>query len=234
MKELFFPDAQAVAQAAASEIAAAARAAVRDRNRFLLATSGGTTPWATMRALTREDLPWDRTHLFQVDERVAPAGHPERNFTQLRESFLDRLPIPLAGVYAMPVEEANLARAAAAYGATLRAVAGDPPVLDLVQLGLGEDGHTASLVPDDAALDETARDVAATAPYRGYRRLTLTYPAINRAREILWIVTGAAKAPALAQLRQGEHSIPAGRVRRDRALILSDVQGQRACMLPAH
>jgi 6-phosphogluconolactonase len=231
MKELFLPDAEAVAQRAAQVIAAAARAAVRARGRFVLATSGGTTPWSMMRALAREDVPWTRTHVFQVDERVAPAGHPQRNLTKLDEAFLSALPMPLAGVHAMPVEEADLARAAAEYCATLRAEAGDPAVLDLLQLGLGEDGHTASLVPQDAALDVTDRDVAATALYRGYRRLTLTYPAINRAREILWIVTGAAKGPALARLRQGDRSIPAGRVRRDRALILADVSAQRACMI---
>jgi len=234
MEELFLPDAEAVAQRAAQVIAASARAAVRARDRFVLATSGGTTPWSMMRALSREDVPWARTHLFQVDERVAPAGHPQRNLTRLSESFLSCLPVPLAGAYAMPVEETDLARAAAEYCATLRAVAGEPAVLDLVQLGLGEDGHTASLIPEDPVLDVTDSDVAATAPYRGYRRLTLTFPAINRAREILWIVTGAPKGPALAQLRQGERSIPAGRIQRDRALILADASAQRACVSPAH
>ena len=233
MEELFLPDTDAVAQRAAQVIAAAARAAVKARGRFVLATSGGTTPWLMMRALSREDVPWARTHLFQVDERVAPIGHPQRNLTRLRESFLDFLPVPLAGVYEMPVEAADLARAAAEYCATLRAEAGDPAVLDLVQLGLGEDGHTASLLLEDPVLDVTELDVAATTPYRGYRRLTLTYPAINRAREILWVVTGAAKGPALAQLRQGARSIPAGRVQRDRAMILADVSAQRASMLLA-
>ena len=228
MKEEILPDAESVARRAARVIAEAACAAVDARGRFLLATSGGATPWRMLRILADEDVPWARVHLFQVDERVAPESHPLRNLTHLSESLLAHLPVPLAGVHAMPVEQPDLALATAAYAATLRAEAGDPPVLDLVHLGLGEDGHTASLVPKDAALEMTDGDVAVTAPYLGYRRLTVTYPAINRARAIVWIVTGAAKGPALVRLRQGDHSIPAGRVQRAGALVLSDTSANLA------
>lgn len=222
MREESWPDPEAVARRAASLIAEAARAAVAARGRFVLAISGGATPWRMLRLLADEDVPWERVHLFQVDERVAPAGHAERNLTHLGDSLLAHLRVPPAGVHAMPVEQPDLAIAATGYAATLREHAGDPPVIDLVHLGLGDDGHTASLVPSDAALEIATEDVAVTAPYRGYRRLTLTYPIINRARGILWVVTGAAKSHALARLRRGDASIPAGRVRRDAALIIAD------------
>jgi len=232
MREEILPDAEAVAQRAAKLIAEAAREAIRLRGRFLLATSGGSTPWRMLSLLTHEDLPWARVHLFQVDERVAPEGHPDRNLTHLRESLLAHLPFPLAGVHVMPVEEPDLAIAAASYAATLRTEAGDPPVLDLIHLGLGEDGHTASLVPNASVLDVASDDVAVTAPYMGRRRLTLTYPTLNRARNLLWVVTGAAKGPALARLRRGDQSIPAGRVRRDLALLLCDASANLASRTP--
>jgi 6-phosphogluconolactonase len=215
------PDAEAVARRAARLIAEAAWEAVSLRGRFLVATSGGATPWRMLQRLAEEDLPWNLVHLFQVDERVAPEGDPDRNLTQLREALLARLPDPPA-VHAMPVDEPEPAAAAARYAATLRAVAGDPPVLDLVHLGLGADGHTASLLPGDPLLDEPRAEVAATRVYQGRRRLTLTLPVLDRARRILWVVTGAEKATALSRLRAGDPSIPAGRVRRDGALLLTD------------
>jgi 6-phosphogluconolactonase len=226
--EEILADADAVARRAAALIAEAARSAVAERGRFVLATSGGATPWRMLRHLADEDVPWEAVHLFQVDERVAPDGHPERNLTHLRESLLEHTPRPLAAVHAMPVEETDLDAAAAAYARNLRAVAGDPPVLDLVHLGLGADGHTASLLPGDAALRARADDVAATGPHQGRRRLTLTFSALHRARRILWVVTGAEKAPALSRLLQGDRSIPAGLVRRDRALVLSDAAAHPA------
>jgi 6-phosphogluconolactonase len=217
------PDADAVAQRAAQVIAAAARAAVQARGRFTLAVSGGHTPWVMLRLLAVEDVPWPGVDVFQVDERVAPAGDPDRNLTHLRESLLADAPLPAAQLHPMPVEEPDLSRAAQAYAATLRAVCGDPPVLDLVHLGLGPDGHTASLVPGDAVLGVHGADVAPTAgTYQGRRRLTLTYPAIDRARQILWVVTGAEKADALGKLRVGSPAIPGGRVRQERALVLAD------------
>ena len=215
-------DAESVAREAASRIAREAREAVAARGRFVVAFSGGHTPWIMLRALADDDVPWPGVHLVQVDERVAPPGDPDRNLTHLRTSLLDHAPLRPEQVHAMPVEAANLEAAAAQYAVTLAELTGSPPVLDLVHLGLGPDGHTASLVPGDAVLDVTDRDVALTGMYKGRRRMTLTYPLLNRARSILWLVTGGEKAGMLARLRAGDHSIPAGRVNPERALVLAD------------
>ena len=153
---------------------------------------------------------------------MAPAGDQDRNFTHLCESFLDRVPLRPEQIYAMPVESPDLDAAARNYALTLREVAGSPPVLDLAHLGLGPDGHTASLVPGDPALNVTDKDVVLTGMYQKRRRMTLTYPMLNRSRLILWVVTGAEKVDMLARLRAADVSIPAGRVRQDQALVLAD------------
>jgi len=222
MKIEVFDDADSVARAGASAIAAEARAAVASRSLFTLAVSGGHTPWMMLRALAKEDVPWARVHLFQIDERVAPEGHPDRNLTHLRESLLQYVTLPPGQVHAMPVESPDLDGAASQYASVLRGIAGTPPVLDLVHLGLGPDGHTASLVPGDPALDIDSADVAVTGVYQGRRRMTLTYPVLNRARRVLWIVTGSEKVEMLRRLRAGDRSIPAGRVRSDDAILLAD------------
>jgi len=216
------PDPGAVATRAAERIAQVARKAVAERGRCALAISGGATPWLAFRALAGEDVPWDRVHLFQVDERVAPSGDPERNFFHLKETLIDRIPIPAANVHPMPVEEEDLDAGARRYETILRGIAGTPPVLDLVQLGLGEDGHTASLFPGDAALRIVDADVAVSGLHKGRRRMTLTFPAIDRARCILWLVTGSGKSAPLERLLAGDRSIPAGRVRSDRAVLFAD------------
>jgi 6-phosphogluconolactonase len=221
METELLADAEAVAQRAAAVIAAEAREAVGARGRFVLAVSGGRTPWLMLRALAAEDVPWDAVHLFQVDERVAPAGDPDRNWTHLRESLLDHTPLRPDQAHAMPVEEPDLGAAAARYAQLLGQIAGQPPVLDLVHLGLGPDGHTASLVPGDPVLDVTDADVALTGPYQGRRRMTLTYPILNRSRRVLWVVTGSDKAGVLRRLLASDASIPAGRVRPDRGLMLA-------------
>jgi 6-phosphogluconolactonase len=218
----FLPDPEAVAIRAAERIAQVAVEAVTVRGRCALAFSGGTTPWAAFRALAGEDVPWDRVHLFQVDERVAPFVDSGRNYSHLREALIDRIAIPSANVHPMPVEEVDLDAGARRYEAILRRVAGSPPVLDLVQLGLGEDGHTASLFPGDAALQVIDADVAVSGLREGRRRMTLTFPAIDRAWCILWLVTGSGKTVALERLRAGDRSVPAGRVRSDRAVLLAD------------
>jgi 6-phosphogluconolactonase len=223
----YFPDPRTVAIRAAERIAQVAREAVTKRGRCALAISGGTTPWLAFKTLAGEDVPWDRVHLFQVDERVALSGDPERNYRHLKEALIDRIPIPPANVHPMPVEAEDLDAAARRYEAILRGIAGTPPVLDLVQLGLGEDGHTASLFPGDDALRIVDADVAVSGPYKGRRRMTLTFPAIDRARGILWLVTGAGKGEALGRLRSGDRSIPAGRVRSDRAILLADMAAAR-------
>lgn len=222
MKVEILPDAEAAAGRAAAVIAAAAREAVAARGRFVFAVSGGHSPWIMLRALAGEPLPWEKVHVFQVDERVAAAGDPDRNLTHLRESLLSRAPLPPEQIHAMPVEAADLDAAAAAYARTLESACGTPPVLDLAHLGLGADGHTASLVPGDPVLSVTDRDVALTAVYMGHRRMTLTYPVLDRARRVLWLVTGAEKAPVLPRLMRKDVTIPAGRVRAPDALIVAD------------
>jgi 6-phosphogluconolactonase len=209
------------AEKAAAFIAAQVAPAVSARGRFLLAVSGGRTPWQMLRALAREPLPWDRIHLFQVDERVAPAGDPDRNATHLRACF-EGTALGSDHIHAMPVEDADLDDAARRYAATLQELAGSPATLDLVHLGLGPDGHTASLVPNDPVLAVTDRDVALTGVYHERRRMTLTYPILNRARMILWLATGSDKAEVLPRLRDGDPSIPGGRIRRSGALIIAD------------
>jgi 6-phosphogluconolactonase len=215
-------DADAAARRAATIIAEAARAAIAARGRFVFAVSGGTTPWQMLRHLAGEDLPWAAVHIAQVDERAAPDGHPDRNLTHIRESLLAYSPIRPEQILAMPVTDPDLDVAATRYARSLEAVAGSPLVLDLVHLGLGPDGHTASLVPGDPVLKVTDRDVAATGEYQGRRRMTLTYPALNRARMVLWLATGAGKADMLVRLKAADPSIPAGRVRQENAVVVAD------------
>jgi len=215
-------DSDAVARRAAAIIAQAARDAVALRERFVMAVSGGRTPWMMLRALASEEVPWPSVYVLQVDERIAPAEDPGRNLMHLRASLLDNVPLPAGHIYAMPVESPDLPSAAAAYAATLERIAGSPPVLDLVHLGLGLDGHTASLVPHDPVLDVRDRDVAITGSYQGRQRMTLTYSVINRARQILWVVTGEEKASILRRLLAGDTSIPAGRVAREHARVIAD------------
>ena len=215
-------DADAVAQAAASFIASEARASVSARGRFVMAVSGGRTPWQMLRVLATEDLPWDHVHLFQVDERIAPAGHSDRNLTHIIESLGTESPLRREQIHAMPVESPDLDAAVENYSSRLEELAGFPPILDLAHLGLGPDGHTASLVPGDPVLDVVNADIALTGLYQGRKRLTLTYPILNRSRRILWVANGAEKATMLQRLRNGDPSIPAGRVNQSNALILTD------------
>ena len=205
-------DADAVAARAASYVAELARNAVRSRGRFTFAVSGGHTPWAMFAELAREDVPWADVELFQVDERVAPEGDKDRNLTHLTASIGDAP----ARVHPMPVNEADLQAAAAAYAEVL------PQRFDLVHLGLGPDGHTASLVPGDPVLEVTDALVGVTQPYQGHPRMTLTYPALARADQFLWLITGEDKRDALAKLLAGDESIPAGRVLATRSLVLAD------------
>lgn len=212
----------AVAERAAAIIAAEARAAVNERGRFVLAVSGGHSPRLTFRSLASLALPWSSIHIVQVDERVAPEGDSDRNLTLLRESLLDHVPLPPGQVHPMPVGAPDLEAAAAEYAATLRRIAGSPAVIDLTHLGLGPDGHTASLVPGDPVLNITDREIGITGLYQGRRRMTLTYPALNRSRRILWVVTGSDKAPMVARLLDGDPSIPAGRIRSEGAVLVTD------------
>jgi 6-phosphogluconolactonase len=206
------PDADAVAERGAELVAEQARAAIADHGHFTFAVSGGRTPWAMFAKLVGK-LPWEKVTIYQVDERVAPDGDPDRNLTQLRRSLP---PGAVADIRAMPVGAQDLEAAAADYARSL------PEHLDLVHLGLGPDGHTASLVPGDPVLDVTDRDVAVTGSYQGRHRMTITLPALNRARRILWLVTGKDKVDALHRLGAGDRSIPAGRVETANAIVVAD------------
>ena len=210
------------ARAAARFIAECARSAVSRRGKCFVAFSGGNTARPMLGSLVAEDLPWRDLHIFQVDERAAPHGHSDRNLTQLQETLLGTTPLAADTLHAMPGEEEDLEAAAGRYAQVLAATAGSPVVLDLVHLGLGDDGHTASLIPGDAALQISDRDVAVSEEYRGYRRMTLTFPILNRARQRLWLVTGAGKAAMLARLCASDRSIPAGRVRAEDSIVFAD------------
>jgi 6-phosphogluconolactonase len=207
-------DPTAVAVRAAEVIREHAHAAISQRNAFTFAFSGGRTPWAMFAELARADFPWDRTEISQVDERIVSAGSEDRNVTHLRAVLPSEA---FARVHPMPVEAPDLDGAAARYEALL------PERFDLIHLGLGPDGHTASLVPGDPVLDVTDRDVALTGPYQGHPRMTLTYPVIDRARALLWVVTGADKVDALHRLRAHDRSTPGGRITANRAVVLADV-----------
>jgi 6-phosphogluconolactonase len=206
------PDAAAVAERGAEYVAEQAHAAIADRGRFTFAVSGGRTPWV-MFALLVGKIPWGEVEIYQVDERVAPDGDHDRNLTNLQRSLP---PGGAADVRAMPVGFHDLEAAAASYARSL------PEAFDLIHLGLGPDGHTASLVPGDPVLDIMDRKVAVTGEYQGRRRMTLTYPTLNAARQVLWVVTGEDKVDALRRLRAGDTSIPSGRVTAASALIIAD------------
>ena len=207
-----FADAESLASAAADVITDLGRRRIGEHGVFNLAVSGGRTPSTMLRDLAQRDLDWACVRVFQVDERIAAPGGPERNLTALRDAMTDTAPT----IMAMPVNDVDLEAAAERYASML------PARFDLVHLGLGPDGHTASLVPGDPDLEVTDRLVAISGPYQGTRRMTLTYRALARADEILWLVSGADKRVALAQLRSGDVTIPAGRVEAARSLIMAD------------
>ena len=207
------PTAELAASAAAGEIAGRARAAVAERGAFTIAISGGRSPWTMLAHLADLDMPWADTTIFQVDERIGAADDPLRNLTGLLHSLPAGCP---AVVVPMPVEADDLHAACVAYAAAL------PATLDLIHLGLGSDGHTASLIPGDPVLDVTEADVALTGTYQGRRRMTLTYPRIARARAVLWLVTGAEKRDAFAQLLAHDRTIPAGRITNPDQVVFCD------------
>jgi 6-phosphogluconolactonase len=214
------PDGAALAARAADRVAERLAKAAADRGRAALAVSGGSTPLPFFEELAQRAVPWEAVHVFQVDERVAPPGHADRNLTGLRATLLDRVPIPPGNVHPMPVEEPDIEAAAAAYADELRSVTGGGG-LDVVHLGVGDDGHTASWPPGDPVVDATA-DVAVVGPFNGRLRMTLTPPAVNRAGWILWLIAGAAKAPVVARLLAGDPALPASRVRRHDVTLLAD------------
>jgi len=208
-------DEKAAARRAAELIAAEGRAAVAGHNTFSLAMSGGRSPWAMLAILGElEEMPWAETELFQVDERIASPGSEDRNLTHM---VLGLSMDHQASLRPMPVTQRDLDAAAGEYERTL------PEPLDCVHLGLGADGHTASLIPGDPVLDVTDRRVAVTeTAYQGHRRMTLTYPALAEARRIVWLVTGPEKRDALARLLTADPLIPAGRVENPNMVVVAD------------
>ena len=211
-----------VATAGANFIYARAGEAIAERNQFTLALSGGSTPWAMLGKLAENELPWGRVKIVQVDERVAPDGDPERNLVHIQKEFADRISLSPENLYAMPVSSEYLDGGARRYQNELIELAGEPPVLDVIHLGLGGDGHTASLVPGDPVLDVSDRDVATTGVYNDRRRMTLTYSIINRARNILWLITGEGKAEMLNRMILADRDISAGRVSQRQATVIAD------------
>jgi 6-phosphogluconolactonase len=215
-----FADDAAVGERTAEVIADAARDGVRTRGRAVLAFSGGSTPVPMLEHLGGMDVRWNATHIIQVDERVAPDGHPDRNWAMITAALLRSADIPDALLHPMPVTEDDLDAAARAYAQRLQLVCGVPPIADVIHLGIGEDGHTASLVPSDPVLRVRDRSVAITGPYQGRRRMTLTYPTINAGRLLVWQITGAQKATAVRDGLQGT-GVPASKVRRNDVVVIA-------------
>ncbi len=217
---------EATAVRAVDMIVDASARAIAERGQFVWAVSGGTTPRRMLQLLAaRTDLDWGRTHLFQVDERVAPDGDPDRNATMLETALLANDSSParaLAGLWLMPVTANDLETAAEEYGTVMDRVTGSPVVFDLVQLGMGSDGHTASLIPDDPILSVSDRDVALSAEYQGRVRMSLTWPALDRAKELLWLIAGESKRDAVRLFLDNDPSIPATLPTQARATVLLD------------
>lgn len=213
-----FDDAASVARGAAAFVAECARTCVEETGHFSFAASGGRTPWAMFDWLATMDVSWEQVTLYQVDERIAPVGDSTRNLTSLVSSLNGRPAV----IEAMPVNDDDLEGGATTYGNLL------PERIDLVHLGLGPDGHTASLIPGDPVLDITDRLVALTGVYHDERRMTMTYPALARANQLLWLVTGDDKQTALARLLGGDTSIPAGRVVATSSTVMADASALRS------
>ncbi|MCB9651266.1 MAG: 6-phosphogluconolactonase [Deltaproteobacteria bacterium] len=222
MRTKVFDTPEAAARGAAEQIERWLAAAVSDRGRASVAFSGGRSPTPMFDALAKAELSWRQIDVFQADERVAAADSPTRNLTGLNAHLIGPAGIPQDNLHAMPVELAGPDAAADTYAATLTAILGDPPVLDVLHLGMGADGHTASLIPGDPSLTVDDRLVVLTGLYQGTRRLSLAFDVLNRARHVVFLVTGADKQAAVARLLARDTSIPAGRVRQEHAFLCLD------------
>jgi 6-phosphogluconolactonase len=218
---------------AADVLAAAIEASVDRTGRCLLALSGGSTPDPVFRDLAGRDLPWSKVTILQVDERLVPADDPARNLAAQRDALGDVgaswLPLPVDELLAAsgPDGPARCSAVLDRFTMELVALAEDPPILDVVHLGLGDDGHTASLVPDDPLVDQMRDYVGVTGDYRGTRRVSLTRPILDRARMVVWLVRGEAKAEPLGRLLSGDTSIPAGLIRPPHSVVLADADAAR-------
>ncbi len=216
------PTPEIAAERAANWLRAEIGRAYAQRGRCLIALSGGRTPWRMLRELRCLRVHWHDLQVFQVDERVVAENDERRNARQIADLLVAPAMLHAAQFHAMPVERSNLGAGAEEYARLLSEHGGTPPVLDVVQLGIGADGHTASLVPDDRLLDAHDRDVGISVPYQGVARMTLTFRVLDAARHRLWLVTGADKAAALRKLWVGDASVPAGRVARESAFVFTD------------
>lgn len=219
------PSPEAAARTCVRRLAMFIRASIAARGRCVVALSGGRGPRHMIRLLADETLPWHATHVLQVDERVAPKGSLARNVTVIENALVRDGQLPAANLHPMPVETVTAgepARAVALYEQTLREVGGEPPVPDIVHLGLGEDGHTASLFPGDALLGAQDVNVGFVPLAPQWPRLTLTLPILSRARHIVWFVTGCAKARAIVELIEGRGAAPALHVARAQAEVITD------------
>jgi 6-phosphogluconolactonase len=222
MKTEIFSNSEEVAKRAAEFLEEKIRETINTKGSFSMAISGGRTPWEMLKFLSKAHLRWNKINIFQVDEREAPDGHPDRNLSQLFKAIQDSGVETKVNIFPMPVTAENLEEACEDYSKIIYEVTGDG-ILDLIHLGMGSDGHTASLIPGDQVCEIEDRDVAMTlAPYQGRMRMTLTYPIINRAKEILWVVTGEEKAEMVEKLLISDPSIPAGNVNSSNAVLLLD------------
>ncbi len=230
------PDAASLARAAAEHFVTLAAEAMAARGRFVAALSGGSTPRATYERLAADEfagrVEWARVHLFWGDERCVPPDHPDSNYGLARQALLDKISILPENIHRIQ-GELPPDQAAALYQAELESVLGLDGRFDLILLGMGADGHTASLFPGTAALQERQRAVVAVYVERLQAwRVTLTLPVLNAARNVVFLVSGAEKAPTLARLQAGE-PLPAGQVR-PRQGKLTWLVDQAAYQLTAH
>jgi 6-phosphogluconolactonase len=214
-------DAAGAERAAAQFIGRRLTQALEARGRATLAISGGRSPWGMFERLAAHDVDWSFVHVLQVDERIVPLAHDARNWRRFLENSLARR-IPDANRHPMPVEIEDAQIAVGQYTRTLNEWAGAPPVLDVVHLGIGEDGHTASLFAGDPLLQDKRHWVGVSRRYGGFRRLTLTLPVLNRARSVVWFAVGAERRPVMLRLHAGDAAIPASHVQRDRAICFTD------------
>jgi len=222
---------ETAAECAADWLRTAIGRASAQRGRCLVALSGGRTASRMLHDLRRLHVHWHNLQVFQVDERVVPENHERRNARQIAELLVAPAALHGAQFHAMPVERSDLEAGAEEYARLLTEYCGTPPVLDVVQLGVGADGHVASLVAGDPLLEVRDRDVGVCGPYRGVARMTLTFRVLDAARHRLWLVTGADRAAALRKLWAGDASVPAGCVARESAFVFADAAA--AAELPA-
>jgi len=209
------PDPQTASETTAREIAAVVRSAVEQGGVANIALSGGNTATSMLAALSRQEVPWARVHVYQVDERVAPDGDANRNATALTAELLDAVPLPSGNIHLLPVTATNLDDAASAFGARL-------PRFDVVHLGMGNDGHTASWPPGDPVIEVRHQPIAVVGPFNGHLRMTVTPAVTSPSHLIVFLIVGVSKREPLAAMLAGDPAIPASHVPRERTVVHVD------------